>query len=470
MGVCRYLILTSDGPNKFRAPTFIPNLRHLNVLLLFLRRQAFLNNTRAMQLYQLMRLASVVLSSIVLAKSGLGTSEIGVYEALTYLGTTFSFFWINGLLQAMPAVHSRLEQEAKPAFLFQTFLVFSILSLLVFALLFFGENPVVPWVTGLGETPDYFPWFCLFLLFNLPTYPTEYYYLLKNHPQGIAVWGLVGFGGQVLALALPLFAGWGLTVAMQCLAGLAFIRLVWTAILATRWGRAGWRPDLVRHFLTFGAPLVLNVLMGSLILLFDNWLVGWYYHDEAVFAVFRYGSRDFPLASAMATALGAAMIPMLGADPEAGRNMLKKRSVKLFHLIFPLSMTLMLLSGTLFPIVFNPEFAASAPLFNIYLLMTASRVLLPNALLLAGGQPRIIFRVGVLELLVKVLLGFVFIRWWGLEGVAWSAVAAFWVEKLGLIWYLKNRMQIETRSWLDFKWFFGYVITLLAVYLVTLVL
>ncbi|MCC6412172.1 MAG: polysaccharide biosynthesis C-terminal domain-containing protein [Saprospiraceae bacterium] len=436
----------------------------------FLRRQAFLNNTRAMQLYQLMRLGSIVLSSIVLAKSGLGTSDIGVYEALTYLGTTFSFFWINGLLQAMPAVHSRLEQEAKPAFLFQVFFVFSGLSLLVFTLLFFGKNPVVPWVTGLGAAPDYFPWFCLFLLFNLPTYPTEYFYLLKNHPRGIVWWGVVGFGGQVLALALPLYAGWGLTVAMQNLAALALVRLLWTATLAFRWGRVVWRPDLVRHFLNFSAPLVLNVLVGSLVLLFDNWLVGWYYGDEALFAVFRYGSRDFPLASAMATALGAAMIPMLGADPEAGRAMLKKRSVKLFHLIFPLSMALMLLSGTLFPIVFNPEFAASAPLFNIYLLMTASRVLLPNALLLAGGQPRVIFKVGVLELLVKIMLGFVFIRWWGLEGVAWSAVAAFWVEKLGLIWYLKNRMQLPTRSWLDLKWFFGYLLALLAVYALTLVL
>lgn len=442
----------------------------MSTILSTLRRQAFLNNTRAMQLYQLMRLGSIVLSSIVLAKSGLGTSDIGVYEALTYLGTTFSFFWINGLLQAMPAVYSRLEQDAKPAFLFQVFLVFSALSLLVFALLFFGENPVVPWVTGLGAAPDYFPWFCLFLLFNLPTYPTEYYYLLKNRPSGIVWWGVVGFGGQVLALALPLFAGWGLTVAMQCLAALALVRLLWTAALATRWGRVVWRSDLVRHFLNFSAPLVLNVLVGSLVLLFDNWLVGWYYGDEALFAVFRYGSRDFPLASAMATALGAAMIPMLGSDPDAGRAMLKKRSVKLFHLIFPLSMALMLLSGTLFPIVFNPEFAASAPLFNIYLLMTASRVLLPNALLLAGGQPRVIFKVGLLELLVKVLLGFVFIRWWGLEGVAWSAVAAFWVEKLGLIWYLKSRMQVLTRSWLDLKWFFGYLVALLAVYALTLVL
>jgi O-antigen/teichoic acid export membrane protein len=80
---------------------------------------------------------------------------------------------------------------------------------------------------------------------------------------------------------------------------------------------------------------------------------------------------------------------------------------------------LLFLSKPLFPVVFNPDFEAAAPLFNIYLLLTASRVLLPNALVLAGGRPGIILQVGMVEVCVKVALGWLFIHLWGLPGLAW---------------------------------------------------
>ena len=40
-----------------------------------------------MQIFQVMRVGSVVLTSILLAKSRLSLAEIGVYETLLYLGT-----------------------------------------------------------------------------------------------------------------------------------------------------------------------------------------------------------------------------------------------------------------------------------------------------------------------------------------------------------------------------------------------
>jgi O-antigen/teichoic acid export membrane protein len=137
------------------------------------------------------------------------------------------------------------------------------------------------------------------------------------------------------------------------------------------------------------------------------------------------------------------------------------------HLLFPLTITLLFLSEPLFPVVFNPDFAASAPLFNIYLLITASRVLLPNAIVLAKGEPRAIFGVGMVELAVKIALGFLFIHWWGLAGVAWSAVLAFWVEKLGLIWFLEKKHDVRTRKWLDLQWYWGYLAALAAAFMIS---
>lgn len=411
-----------------------------------------------------MRIGAVVLTGILLAKSGLTTADIGTYEMLLYVGTTLTFFWVNGLLMGMPTVYSKLEGNDRKAFIFNNFLVFCGISLLLFLLLFFGEKAITPMLTGQEKVPHY-RLFCLYLLFNLPTFPVEYFYLLKEKPRHIAGWGIVTFGLHVVAIFLPVKMGYGLAGGLTALVVLSALKLHWTLGLVAMFGKAQWRGDLIRQYLHFSSPLMLNVLVGNFVILFDAWLVSRHFQDETVFAIFRYGSREFPLATALATALGTAMIPRLTADLSGGLAELKSKTRRLMHLVFPLTILLLFLSKPLFPIVFNPDFAASAPLFNIYLLITASRVLLPNAILLAKGEPKVIFQVGIMELIVKIALGFLFIHWWGLAGVAWSAVLAFWVEKVGLIWWLEKKRGINTGEWLDIRWYAGYVAMIFLIYI-----
>lgn len=419
----------------------------------------------ALQLFQIMRLGAIVLTSVLLAKSGLTTAEIGSYEMLVYVGTVMTLFWVIGLLQGIAPVYARLGDVDRKALLFNQFLVFCGISLGVCGLLFFGQKIMLPLLTGVSQLP-YYGLFCFFLLFNLPTFSVEYLYMLREKPRHIVGWGVVAFGLQVAAVWMPLRMGWGLQGGLAALAGLGLLKFGWTLMLVLRHGAPRFRPDIVRQYMRFSAPLVLSVLVGNVIVLFDNWLVGWYYADEAMFAIFRYGSREFPLATALASALGTAMIPKLSADFSAGMAELRLRSRRMMHLLFPLTIGLLFVTKSLFPVVFNPDFAASAALFNIYLLITASRVLVPSTLILAKGASSVIFRVGLLELAVKVLLGFLFIRWWGLAGVAWSAVLAYWVEKLGQMWYLEKKQNQRTSEWLDLRWYVGYVLALAAAFAV----
>jgi len=422
-----------------------------------------LTTTRALQLFQLMRQGAVIGTSILLAKSGLRTADIGVYEMLLYIGTIWTFFWVNGLLQAMTPVFSKLGPEDRKVFIFNNFLIFCGIALLLFTVLLTGQKYLVPALTGLPEVP-FFGMFCLFLLFNLPSYPVEYIFLLHKKPWHIAFWGMATFGLQVLAVFVPVWLGYGLGASMACLATLAAGKWLFTAGVVARYGRWQIRRAIIRQYLTFAWPLILNVLIGNLVLMFDFWLVGWWYRDEAVFAVFRYGARELPLAQALATALGVALIPRLTEDLSAGLADMKAMTRKLFHILFPVTILFLALSKPLFPLVFNPDFTASAPIFNIYLLLTASRVLLPNSILLSKNEPQVILWVGLLELFVKIVLGFLFIYYWGLTGVAWSAVLAFWVEKLGLMYYLQKRHGIRVADWLDQRWYFGYVALMMAGY------
>lgn len=425
-----------------------------------------ISTTRALQIFQVMRLGAVVLTSILLAKSGLDMAGIGSYEMLLYMGSTLTFFWVNGLLMGMPAVYAGLGDTDRKAFVFNNFLVFCAISAGLFLLLFLGESAVTPLLTGQVEVP-HFRLFCLYLLFNLPSFPVEYYYLLKEKPLHIIGWGAATFGLHVVALYVPVITGYGLQGGFTALAVLSVVKFLWTAGLVVRYGKIRLRTDLIRKYLVFSAPLTLNVLVGNFVILFDAWLVGWYFRDEVTFAIFRYGSREFPLATALATALGTAMIPLLTTDLKTGLAELKKRSGRLMHLLFPLTIVLLFLTAPLFPLVFNPDFAASAAVFNVYLLITASRVLLPNAIILAQGVPKVIFWVGMVELIVKVALGFLFVHWWGLQGVAWSAVLAFWIEKIGLMWYLEKKCGIRTGDWLDGRRYLAYVAALMAAFMIS---
>ena len=430
---------------------------------MMLPRTPKLTPTLALQIFQVMRLGTAVLTGILLAKSGLTTAEIGAWEMLLYLGATFSFFWVNGLLQGIAPVYSKLDEAQRKSFIFNHFLLFCAIAAALFILLFLGEKWIAPALTGLAEVP-HFKWFAFYLLLNLPTFPVEYFYLLQERPRSIVVWGMVSFGLQVIVLFIPIKMGYGLEGGIMGLVILSGLKFLWTAGLAMRLGRVNFDLKIILSYLVFCAPLMLSNVVSNFMLLFDNWLVGWHFSDPAIFAVYRYGAREFPLATALVSALGIAIIPRLTSSPTLGLSELKDKSRRLMHWLFPLTIVLLWVSKPLFPIVFNPDFAASADLFNIYLLTLASRVLLPASIMLAKGDSRSIFWISVAELCVKFVLGFVFITYWGLPGLAFSVVLSFWVEKIGLIWILEKKHGVRTADWLDLKWYLFYGIALAGAY------
>jgi hypothetical protein len=417
----------------------------------------------AMQLFQVLRLTASVGSGILLAKSDLSLGDLGVYETQVYLGSFAVFLGVNGLLQAMTPIYSRLPDHEKPALLTASVGVFAMIGALLAGSLYAGATILVPLLTGLPIVP-HLGWFCMWLFLNTAVLPVEIIYLLRQEPRHIIGWGVVSFGLHLVALAAPVWTGYGLEGSWQALAALGLVRACWMSGLLARYGGTAHFWSVSRAFLWFGMPLVANTLVGSAILLFDNWLVGQYYRSDAVFALYRYGSREFPLALALATALGMAMVPLLSTDLSAGLAELKRRTRRLMHVVFPVALLLMLSVHWWFPLVFNADLAAAARLFKIYLLLTATRVLLPNAIVLGLGKPAILLYVGLAELCLKVATGWLGLYFGDLEGLAWSAIGCFAFEKIALMLYLAQRIKIRTTEWLDIWWYAGYVAALVLGY------
>lgn len=409
----------------------------------------------ALQVFQVLRLGAVVVGSVLLARSPVGMEAIGLFEAMLFAGSVAAFFWANGLLQGVIPQYARLTDEERPVFLFQVFALFSLLSSLVCVFFWVAREALFPLLTGLPPAAGW-GWFLLHLWAQLSTLPLEHAYALQGRAGALLRWGALSFGGYVAALTVPAFVGSGLLGSLAALATLGLVRLLWCAVALRSIAKPSWRPLFWQRYARLAAPLVLNLTVGQAIVLFDSWLVGWYFRDEAIFALYRYGSRELPLALALASGLSTALTARIAAEPAAGIVEMRREGVHLFHRVFPFSFALLFVSPWLFRTLFGLAFEPAAALFNIYLLLTLSRVLLPNAIVLAHGHAQVLLKVGLSELLFKVGTGLLFLHLWGLPGVAWSAVLSFFWEKIALTWYVWRHLGIAVTEWLDVRWFAAY--------------
>ncbi|HFB99952.1 MAG TPA: hypothetical protein ENJ53_04020 [Phaeodactylibacter sp.] len=427
-----------------------------------------LSNVKALQIFQLFRQGAAILISIFLTKNLLSTEDIGIYEMLFYIGTTLSFFWVSGFLQGMLPLHPKLSETDKKRFLFNAYLLYLGLSTSLFLILFFARNWLVPALVGQLSLP-YYNLFCFYLLFHLPSFLIEYIYLLNDRPKSIVLFGMAAFGGQVLLTILPLLLGWGLLWSFRLLLFLAMAKHVWLLLSLKNYALFQFNKNLLSEYIILSIPLVAYAFLGGFASFLDQWLVAWFFEgDEKVFAIFRYGARELPLATAFTAALSAALIPVLSKDLEKGIKEIKAKSLKLYHLLFPIAIVAILLSERIFPIVFNTDFRESALVFNIYLLAVASRLLFPQSILIAKRETKIILIISIIEMLLNIFLSFIFIQKWGIAGVAYATVIVFLFEKIAQMTYLYIKYKISIQTYTNVKYFIAYSILLFLVFVFTL--
>jgi O-antigen/teichoic acid export membrane protein len=192
------------------------------------------------------------------------------------------------------------------------------------------------------------------------------------------------------------------------------------------------------------------------------------YFDDATFAVFRYGAREFPLAVLLANAFSSSMLPGFANKSALQENLtlIRQKSSKLALWLFPLSGILMLASHEAFPLVFNVSFSGSATIFNIYLLLIVSRLLFPQTILVGLQKNKAILWASLIEITTNVALSLWFVQFWGLPGVAYGTVCAYLIEKMILMIFVRRTCEIRVSEYLDVKRHIVYSLLLSAVFIV----
>lgn len=411
---------------------------------------------RALQFFQVLRFGTFFLTGILFAKLGLSTYDIGIYEALLFLGSVLSFFWLSGLTQSLLA---NFQPKEKSKEFFNSFLVLLGISTIVFIAFRLLITPYSMMANN-PEVLAYYGTFSFYVLFIGPSFLAEYILLLKEKSKGLTLYGIVAFGLQLACVAGPIAFGYGLEEAMLGLVFSSVVRFIITIGLLVKYAEFKLDTDYIQQFLITAGPLMAATLLSGSAEYLDGFIVSKYF-DEGTFAVYRYGAKEFPLVLLLANAFSNGMVPKVAQfGVKEAATTIKQESLKLMHLFFPISIGFMLVSERLYPRLFNADFAESAAVFNVYLLLVVSRLVFPQTLLIGLKKTTTIMWVAGLELIVNFGLSIFLVQHFGLIGIAFATVIASILDKLVLMVWLKSSEGVSPNSYWPWKWHLGYTVVI----------
>ena len=419
-----------------------------------------IDTVRGLQIFQLLRFSFLILIRILLAKTNLTVAEIGIYDALMMIGGTFTFFWISGLLDGLLAAFPKVDDERKQVFLFNVYVLYQALALIVSAFLFLNQSFLTQVFTNYeGDVLPYFNLMCILWAINIPTFLVEYIYVLKKKPKGIIAFGLYAYIGQTIAITLPIFLGYSFEYSFIVLIIIACTKYIWLINSLRLNTTFKFDFQIIRPYVTLAIPLILYFFIGSIMNYVDKILVTKFFGIDGL-AIYESGAKELPLVTALVGAIASALIADIALNLNNGLDELRNRTKKIMLPLFAISAILMFVSPYIFPLAFNPDFKDAALIFNIYLLILSSRILLPQTILIGMNETKIILYASIIEIIFNLTLSLIFLQYFGMAGIAFATVIAFMIEKVVLITYNRKRHNIRLSQYCDVKSYSLYMVLL----------
>lgn len=429
----------------------------------------YITGLRALQFFQIFRFGILLLISVFLAKSHLKVSEIGVYELFILIAGSVSFFWISSMLQSLLAMYSNNvtfandNYKSKNPVFFNIFVLFTALSLLSALCVYIGQPLIVVFLNLSNNAIPYLKILILYIIVSGPVNLIEYIYLLIDKPKKIIIYAVSTFLLQLFSVVLPIYFFNDLAYGLYGLLFINCIRFVWLVIIVYKYSVIKFSKSFIFEFIKVSSPLIVSFLIAGSVQYFSSFLIS-YKFDEASFAIFRYGAKEFPIIILLINTFGNALTTRFANNDDISFALsdLKKGTTKLMHLLFPIGILLMVSSKLLFPIIFNPNFAASANVFNIFMLIMIFRFLFMRTILIGKNDTKPIFISSIIELVVNIVLSLLFVNIWGIEGVAMATVISNAVERFVLANHLNKKYNIKLRDCIDLKIYNLYSLILIA--------
>lgn len=420
---------------------------------------------RLLQLFNLSRQISVLFYAFLLPFLNFPNHEIGSFELLQILAYSLSFFWISGLIQGLLHIYPSLTNDNQQKILSYAFLLFCLVStlfvLIVGSGIFFNFS-----VLHTFTTIPFVLIFLLYFLINTPAQLLEYSLFLEEKYQWLKISCLVSFPIQILLFSIPLFWFDNIKSGLLGLSFWAIIRLLILFFHSFSFN-VHFDKKLLFTWISYSLPLIFSALVGGLSSVINASLVQYYYQGSTVtFAIYRYGARELPFVNGLFEGLGLGIIPSLINNLNDGLFQLRKNTLHLLHLVFPMSIILMFFVNNWFPILFSNQFLDSIPIFKTFLFLVILRIIPTNTVINAIGKARILAFIGISELVIHLILSYLGLVWFGLIGIAYATFFAYSFEKLSGLLYLWWEKGILLTQLIPFYWWLFYSILLIVSYFI----
>lgn len=423
-----------------------------------------ITNVFSLQVFQILRFTVFLLISVYFTKSHLSVEEIGEFELMLFIASGISYFWITGIIQSLLPMYnnnSTFDISPRPTLIKSPELFNAFLLLMAFSAVF--TFAILAWgYIGLSsKTVEKIPYhnlLALYFFFNNPGALIEYIYLLKNKPKRILIFGIVSFFLLLGMVCLPIYFGLGLIYAIWGLIVFTILRFFFLAILIIRYSRLQFSWAFMKSHLKLGYPIIISALLSGSNQYTDGLLAS-LTGDSRQFAKFRFGTKELPFVNQLANSLSNAML--IGfATPEKIKETLatiKSKSLKLMHYLFPVSIVIMVFSKWIFSeFLFNENFKRSADVFMVYLLIVVARLVFPQTILIGLKRTKVLLLASILSIVFNVILSLLFIKSYGIVGLALGTVVVLVLEKVYLIIYNYFKLGISPVEYIPVKWYLFY--------------
>jgi O-antigen/teichoic acid export membrane protein len=434
----------------------------------------FIDNISGLQFFQLMKPVIFLIISIIFTKSHLTRAEIGSFEMFMFIAGLLTFFWVTGIIQSLLPLYHRNktfrelgdDRTGKSPEIFNTFLLLCLFSLLFFA---FGHsiknNFSVFHFTG---NVPFLNLLLLYILLSSPVCLIEYIYLLNNRAYRIFQYGLYTYSAQLILIITPIILGKDIIWSIYGLLLITGIRWIWLIILLRRYSEIRISYKFMKEHLYLALPLILTTLISGSAQYTDGVIVSAVYRDPAMFAWFRYGAKEFPLVLMLANGLSNAMLPEFSTRSRMRESLvkIKIKSEKLMHLLFPITMLIMLFARWFYPRIFNPDFEPSSGIFLVYSALIIPRLVFPQTILVGRKKTQITMIAALLELALNIPLSLLMIKWgYKIVGVVLSTFIVYTIGKMFLIGYVWIKLKIKPYEYIPLKVYAIYCALLTALFI-----
>jgi len=428
-----------------------------------LARRFVISNILGLQVFQVLRFVSFLIISVIFTRIDLTKKDIGDFELLLFLASTVTFFWITGIIQSLLPLFNNNQSFKlrngkvfqKSPELFNTFLLILFISLLLFAAGWLFKDGIKVYKTG--QALPYADGLLWYILLSSPACLIEYIYLLYNKPKHILAYGLISFTLQTLFVIIPVKLGWGIEGGIWGLVIISGIRFLWLLRLIQKYAIIKVSLSFMKEHLYLALPLIISSLLSGSAQYIDGLIVSAQFSPEK-FAIFRYGAKEMPLVVTLASGLNNAMLTQFSSMSKMkfGLLTLKKRSLRLMHILFPISILLLFFSDLIYPILFTKNFYQSSDVFMVYVLLITSRLVFPQTILIGLKKNKVVMWTAVFNIIINVGLTFLMIPRYGIVGVAVATVIVYVIEKIILMSYNYFKLGINPNEYIPVGWYLFY--------------